>query len=188
MRERKPVSPAIAVRLGKLFGDGAGVWVRMQAAYDTWKAERKEDVSMIPHPPRQGGVVRRWPRRAVTKATPKEELRLHHRREQRFRSALGVDQKRQTESLATWTERRIFILMAARLPHNFQCPTCRTEYRVVRIRKPPEPHDRRAFCVCCTRPLQPRDGDFFLKYVKVKPPGNWAIEARLMAVFMTSGA
>jgi len=48
LRERKPVSPAIAVRLGKLFGDGAGVWVRMQAAYDTWNAERDEDVSKIP--------------------------------------------------------------------------------------------------------------------------------------------
>jgi antitoxin HigA-1 len=47
LRERKPVSPAV-VRLGKLFGDGAGVWVRMQAAYDTWNAERKEDVSKIP--------------------------------------------------------------------------------------------------------------------------------------------
>jgi antitoxin HigA-1 len=48
LRERKPVSPGIAVRLGKLFGDGAGVWVRMQAAYDTWNAERDEDVSKIP--------------------------------------------------------------------------------------------------------------------------------------------
>jgi addiction module HigA family antidote len=47
LRVRKPVSPAVAVRLGKLFGDGAGVWVRMQAAYDTWNAERKEDVSKI---------------------------------------------------------------------------------------------------------------------------------------------
>ena len=38
--------------LGKLFGDGAGVWVRMQAAYDTWHAEREEVVSGIPtlHP------------------------------------------------------------------------------------------------------------------------------------------
>jgi plasmid maintenance system antidote protein VapI len=42
------VSPAIAVRLGKLFGDGAGIWTRMQAAYDTWHAERTEDVSHIP--------------------------------------------------------------------------------------------------------------------------------------------
>src|SRR5947209_15117445 len=48
LRERKPVSPAIAVRLGKLFGDGAGIWTRMQAAYDTWHAERTEDVSRIP--------------------------------------------------------------------------------------------------------------------------------------------
>lgn len=48
LRERKPVSPAVAVRLGKLFGDGAAVWVRMQGAYDTWHAERDEDVSKIP--------------------------------------------------------------------------------------------------------------------------------------------
>jgi len=40
LKERKPVSAAIAVRLGKLFGDGAGVWVRMQGAHDTWHAER----------------------------------------------------------------------------------------------------------------------------------------------------
>jgi addiction module HigA family antidote len=48
LQERKPVSPVIAVRLGKLFGDGAGIWTRMQAAYDTWQAEQTEDVSKIP--------------------------------------------------------------------------------------------------------------------------------------------
>lgn len=46
--EKKPVSPAVAVRLGKLFGNGPGLWIRMQAAYDQWHAEREVDVSGIP--------------------------------------------------------------------------------------------------------------------------------------------
>ena len=46
--ETKPVSPAVAVRLGKLFGNGAGLWMRMQTAYDVWHAERDVDVSAIP--------------------------------------------------------------------------------------------------------------------------------------------
>lgn len=48
LRERKPVSPTVAARLGKLFGDGAAVWLRMQAAHDAWHAEREVDVSAIP--------------------------------------------------------------------------------------------------------------------------------------------
>jgi addiction module HigA family antidote len=48
LAEKKPVSPNVAVRLGKLFGDGAGIWTRMQAAYDTWHAEREVDVRDIP--------------------------------------------------------------------------------------------------------------------------------------------
>jgi addiction module HigA family antidote len=48
LRERKPVSPAVAARLGKMFGDGAAIWLRMQAAYDAWHAEREVDVSKIP--------------------------------------------------------------------------------------------------------------------------------------------
>ena len=47
LTEKKPLSPEVAVRVGKLFGNGAGVWVRMQAAYDTWHAEREVDVSQI---------------------------------------------------------------------------------------------------------------------------------------------
>ena len=33
---------------GKLFGDGPGIWIRMQGAYDTWQAEQTVDVSGIP--------------------------------------------------------------------------------------------------------------------------------------------
>jgi addiction module HigA family antidote len=47
LRERKPVSADVAVRLGKAFGDGAGVWLRMQAAFDAWHAERSVDVSKV---------------------------------------------------------------------------------------------------------------------------------------------
>jgi addiction module HigA family antidote len=50
--ERKPVTPEVGVRLGKLLGNGAGLWVRMQAALDIWQAERKVDVSHIPTLPR----------------------------------------------------------------------------------------------------------------------------------------
>lgn len=45
--ERKPVSPEVAVRLGKAFGDGPDVWLRMQAAFDAWQATRKVDVRGI---------------------------------------------------------------------------------------------------------------------------------------------
>ncbi len=48
LAERKPVSPEVAVRLGKLFGNDPLVWIRMQGAYDAWHACREVDVSGIP--------------------------------------------------------------------------------------------------------------------------------------------
>jgi len=33
------VSPEMALRIGKFCGNGAEVWLRMQAAYDLWHAE-----------------------------------------------------------------------------------------------------------------------------------------------------
>ncbi|NDV53330.1 MULTISPECIES: HigA family addiction module antitoxin [Roseobacteraceae] len=48
LAERKPVSPEVAVRLGKLFGTAPLVWIRMQGAYDAWHATRDVDVSAIP--------------------------------------------------------------------------------------------------------------------------------------------
>ena len=48
----KPVDPARVVLMTDAMvhrgPDGAGVWTRMQAAHDTWHAERNEDVSAIP--------------------------------------------------------------------------------------------------------------------------------------------
>jgi plasmid maintenance system antidote protein VapI len=48
IRERKPVSPAVATRLGKMFRDGAAVWLRIEALYDAWHAERDVDVTGVP--------------------------------------------------------------------------------------------------------------------------------------------
>lgn len=47
---RSAVSPEMAVRLGKFCGNGPGLWLRMQAAYDLWHAERKleAEVHKIP--------------------------------------------------------------------------------------------------------------------------------------------
>ena len=48
LAERKPVSPEMAIRLGKLFGDGPAVWARMQAERDLFEAARRIDVSAMP--------------------------------------------------------------------------------------------------------------------------------------------
>jgi len=39
LNEEKPVTPNIAIRLGKVLGNGAGIWLRLQQAYDLWEAE-----------------------------------------------------------------------------------------------------------------------------------------------------
>jgi addiction module HigA family antidote len=40
---RAGISPEMAIRLSKAFGGSAGVWLRMQTAYDLWRAEQKAD-------------------------------------------------------------------------------------------------------------------------------------------------
>ena len=47
LNEKKPVSPEVAAKLGKAFGDGPGIWLRMQAAFDAWHAERQVDTSDV---------------------------------------------------------------------------------------------------------------------------------------------
>ena len=41
LHERRPVTPDMAIRLGKLLGNGAGLWLRMQQAVDLWTLERQ---------------------------------------------------------------------------------------------------------------------------------------------------
>ena len=44
------VTPDMAVRLGKLCGNGPDLWLRMQATYDAWEASKrlKREVARIP--------------------------------------------------------------------------------------------------------------------------------------------
>ena len=46
--EKQPVTPPMAMKLGKLCGDGPHLWLQMQANYDLWRAERDVDVTRIP--------------------------------------------------------------------------------------------------------------------------------------------
>ncbi len=48
LTEKKPMTPPVAAKVGKLVGNGPAVWLRMQAAYDAWHVEREVDVSGIP--------------------------------------------------------------------------------------------------------------------------------------------
>ncbi|MBI4983820.1 MAG: HigA family addiction module antidote protein [Rhodocyclales bacterium] len=40
LHEKRSVSADMALRLGKLLGNGPGVWLRMQQAVDLWDLER----------------------------------------------------------------------------------------------------------------------------------------------------
>ncbi len=50
LSEKSSNSPEMALRLGKLFGNGPQIWLRMQLAVDLWKAEQKlaGQISKIP--------------------------------------------------------------------------------------------------------------------------------------------
>lgn len=36
-----PITPEMALRLGRLAGNGPGLWLRMQQTYDLWHAEQR---------------------------------------------------------------------------------------------------------------------------------------------------
>ena len=48
LNEKQPVTAEMAVRFGKLFGNGAAFWLNLQRIHDLARAERAVDVSGIP--------------------------------------------------------------------------------------------------------------------------------------------
>jgi len=47
LHERRPVTPDMAIRLGRLIGNGAGLWLQMQQALDVWALEKQGDYAHI---------------------------------------------------------------------------------------------------------------------------------------------
>lgn len=47
LHERRPVTPDMAIRLGKLLGNGAGLWLKMQQALDVWTLEQQGSYAHI---------------------------------------------------------------------------------------------------------------------------------------------
>ncbi len=47
---RAAITPDMAIRLGKFCGNGPGLWLRMQQAYDLWHAQRRlrAEIERIP--------------------------------------------------------------------------------------------------------------------------------------------
>lgn len=41
LAEKQPVTPAMALRLGKLIGNGPTLWLNLQRRYDIWQAGRE---------------------------------------------------------------------------------------------------------------------------------------------------
>ncbi len=48
MAARKPITPEVSLRLGKAFGNGPELWIRLQTTYDLWHAQRKVNLSKVP--------------------------------------------------------------------------------------------------------------------------------------------
>ncbi len=50
LSEKQPVTPAMALRIGKLLGNGPDLWINMQRAYDLREAEAAlaKEIAAIP--------------------------------------------------------------------------------------------------------------------------------------------
>lgn len=47
LHEKRPITPDMAVRIGKLLGNGPGIWLRMQQTLDVWELEKSGNYTHI---------------------------------------------------------------------------------------------------------------------------------------------
>jgi len=47
LHEKRPVTPDMAMRLGRLLGNGPEVWLRMQQTLDIWELEQRDSYKHI---------------------------------------------------------------------------------------------------------------------------------------------
>ncbi len=52
LSEKAAISPEMALKLGRLCGDGPHIWLRMQAAHDVWHARKRVGRSLNKVPER----------------------------------------------------------------------------------------------------------------------------------------
>ena len=50
LKKEQGVTPEMALRLGKLFGDGPQIWLRMQLEHDLWRASRENAAAIAKIP------------------------------------------------------------------------------------------------------------------------------------------
>ncbi len=50
LAEKGPITPEMALRIGKFAGNGPGLWLRMQQSHDLWRAKQKlrDEIEGIP--------------------------------------------------------------------------------------------------------------------------------------------
>jgi addiction module HigA family antidote len=47
LHEKRPVTPDMAMRLGRLLGNGPEIWLRMQQTLDLWELEQRGNYNHI---------------------------------------------------------------------------------------------------------------------------------------------
>ena len=71
--ERAPVTPEMALRFGAFCGNGAGLWLRMQQAYDLRHAERAMKAEIAKRPTAK---VKAWPVSCMKRSATRSCARL----------------------------------------------------------------------------------------------------------------